>query len=612
MIRSLLLAICVLMYVCTAQATTPTNGHLTQIVKNGAPDVITIGIVDTFSPEFYINSYSPTIDRLMTAMPQRQFRFVELDYRDVQAAVRQEKPDFIVAAASTFAELSSTCGAHQIGVRKSSQSTDVAHGVSSTFIVRADSPFRTLADLKDRKVAVVSKDSFDGWLIAQGELARQGLDPDKHFSELLETHYTIPDVVTLVMLGVADVGVLMTGQYEMLLRNGLVEPGDLRVIDEKIVSQPAGNVRSTDQYPDAVFASLPWAQSGVVSAMSVALLSISESSLGFRWEVCNDFVPTQNLMRVLAIGPYSYLRDMSIEGLFRRYQTEVVLLGLLTLAVIFHIVTVNILVQRRTRELTEAISTIRKTHEAAEKTNEKLHALERAGVVAQLSSMFAHEIKQPVTNISLYAGALRLYLQKKGLLTDKISDLMNAMDSEISRSSTIVEHVRSYAKKHKRVRCRCDLVQITEESIKIAGALSVIWDNKPQAYVLADPFEVQFVCANIIKNARDAVKSSNHPLIRINIEKKGRNWTLAVTDNGPYLPDEVFDRLGKIASSSKRDGLGFGLAIAFAITEANGGHLYFERAEPHGLRAIALFREFDSTHSQSSSLAHDCESQRQA
>lgn len=605
MIRSLLLAIYVLLYVCTAQATTSTHGHLPQIVKSGTANVITIGLVDTFSPEFYINSYSPTVDRLMAAMPQRQFRFVELDFRDVQTAVMREKPDFIVAAASTFAELSSTCGAHQIAVRKSSQSTDVAHGVSSTFVVRSDSPFRTLVDLKNRKVAVVSKDSFDGWLIAQGELARQNLDPDEHFSELIETHYTIPDVVTLVMLGVADVGVLMTGQYETLLQNGLVKVGDLRVINEKIVSKPTGKVRSTDQYPDAVFASLPWAQSEVASDMSVALLSIPESTLGFRWEVCNDFMPTQNLMRVLAIGPYSYLRDMSIGGLFRRYQTEVVLLGLLTLAIIFHIVTVNVLVQRRTRELTEAILTIRETHEAAEKTNEKLHALERAGVVSQLSSMFAHEIKQPVTNISLYAGALRLYLQKKRLLTEKISDLMDAMDSEISRSSAIVEHVRSYAKRHNRTRCRCDLVQIAEESLKIAGNPSVLWHNKPQAYVLADPFEMQFVFANIIKNARDAVKSSTHPLIRIDIERKGQSWALAVTDNGPYLPDEVFEQLGKIASSSKRDGLGFGLAIAFAITEANGGHLYFERAEPHGLRAVALFRGFDATHSQDSSLAQN-------
>lgn len=132
----------------------------------------------------------------------------------------------------------------------------------------------------------------------------------------------------------------------------------------------------------------------------------------FRWEVCNDFVPTMDLLKTLAIGPYSYLKDMSLEGLARRFKVEIVLFALFAAAVAFHIVTVNVLVRRRTAQLVDAADEIRRSHEEAERSRRQIAMLERAGVVAQLSSLFAHEIKQPVMNIALYCGTLRMYLKR--------------------------------------------------------------------------------------------------------------------------------------------------------------------------------------------------------
>ena len=35
---------------------------------------VTIGLVDTFSPDFYIHTYAPTLDNLIEALPQYAFR----------------------------------------------------------------------------------------------------------------------------------------------------------------------------------------------------------------------------------------------------------------------------------------------------------------------------------------------------------------------------------------------------------------------------------------------------------------------------------------------------------------------------------------------------------
>lgn len=560
-----------------------------QIVRDAGPDVITIGLVDTFSPEFYVGTFSKTADRLMQAMPEKKFRFVEIDYRDAGAGIDREKPDFVICSASTYADLAASRGAQQIGTRMTPLSRSVSESVASVFIVKAGSSYASLEDLRGAAVAAADVGSFDGWLIAQGELAKQGLDPDAHFSQVVQTRYGIPDAAALVALGQVQAGIFSSEQFESLLNMGLAKAEDFRVIAAK--NAPGEPARSTDRYPDAVFASLPWAQSRDVTAVTVALLSMSSPNGAFRWEVCNDFVPTMDLLKTLAIGPYSYLKDMSLEGLARRFKVEIVLFALFAAAVAFHIVTVNVLVRRRTAQLVEAADEIRRSHEEAERSRRQIAMLERAGVVAQLSSLFAHEIKQPVMNIALYCGTLRMYLKKKQALTETAAELMASLEAEVDRTSEIVRQVRSYAKKQERMVSCCRLTEVARKAAAAAGSPALEWGEMPaDACVLADPFELQFVCANFIKNAADAVKGVSNPKIRIDIQAAPQGWSLSVTDNGPAISDEAFARLGRITASSKADGLGFGLAIAASMAEVNGGHLEFKRMQPTGLCAVIVLK----------------------
>lgn len=168
--------------------------------------------------------------------------------------------------------------------------------------------------MRGLRAAVSDLTSFDGWLIAEGEIAKRGADPEKYFSEMLETQYGIPDVASLVKLGIADVGVLGTCEYEELLRNGTISRRDFRILEEK--PSDGGCVRSTDRYPDAVFSSLPNATSEMVRQITVALLSMPTKSVEFKWTVCNDFVPTFELLRTLKIGPFVALRDTSLAALW--------------------------------------------------------------------------------------------------------------------------------------------------------------------------------------------------------------------------------------------------------------------------------------------------------
>lgn len=557
------------------------------------PQKVTIALVDTFSPDFYIHTYSPTLDHLIETLPQFRFNIIEIDRRDVARGIAREKPDFLVTSGSTFVELIDAAGAHQIATRQPSESSDVSRTLASTFIVRANSRYRNLESVRGLRAAVSDLTSFDGWLIAEGEIAKRGADPEKYFSAMLETQYGIPDVASLVKLGIADVGVLGTCEYEELLRNGTISRRDFRILEEK--PSDGGCVRSTDRYPDAVFSSLPNATSEMVRQITVALLSMPTKSVEFKWTVCNDFVPTFELLRTLKIGPFVALRDTSLAALWERYRTEILLALAFGLAVLFHVITINLLVRRRTRELSESLAQTKRFFMEARDAREKLLRLERASIVSQLSAMFAHEIKQPILNIALYAGSMRLLLRKSGTLTPKAESILDAVQGEIDRSSDIVEHVRGYARHQERDRVPCDLSDIVRQSAAMMtkehpelklGAL-------PQSPILADPFEIQFIVENFLRNAFSAVKGSPDAAVLAEVRPFRGGWRLDVLDNGPKLSVEAFRKLGTAGTTTKAEGLGFGLAIARAIAERNGGHLEFRQLGERGLLVSLILPGID-------------------
>lgn len=569
----------------------PDAATISSVSASSEEKPITIGLVDTFSPDFYLNTFVPTFEHLMRVFGEDRIRIVELPLDLTAEDLKAAKLSFVVTSAAAYASFIDSAGTHQIATRVPKSSKDVAHTVASLFVTSPESGIQKVADAKGGTVAISRRRSFDGWLIAQGELAKQGLDPDEHFSDVVETRYGIPDVVSLVRSGLADVGVLATCEYEAMLRDGLLREGDLRILDEK--TDPEARLdacrRSTDRYPDVVFASLPNASSETANRVAVALLSMPNERMNFRWTIANDFMPTLELLKTLRIGPFEGPVRWTPELVWETYRTEILLFLCFCAAMLFHVLTLNVLVRRRTAELKEAfVTNVKLLHERNE-SRRRLLALERSNIVSQLSNMFAHEIKQPIMNIACYAAALKMLLERQGALSEQTEMLLKKLSGEVDRSSAIVEHVRSYAKNRPRENVPCDLGEVVDATLRdLHDPMVAAPKERPACPILADPFEIQFVVTNFIKNARSAVAGVTNPEVTVALLRDESSCTVEVCDNGPKLSDEAFEALGKVASSAKPDGLGFGLAIAVALAERNGGHLVFERRTPTGLLAALI------------------------
>lgn len=112
-------------------------------------------------------------------------------------------------------------------------------------------------------------------------------------------------------------------------------------------------------------------------------------------------------------------------------------------------------------------------------------------------------------------------------------------------------------------------------------------DRCRKLFVYADPLNVDLVLMNLLKNAEEAVRNQQNAEIKVEIKNAGADAFVIIEDNGPDMTDDQFASLRNLGQSSKKDGLGLGLAIVRELLEANGGSLKLVRIPSGGLRCIA-------------------------
>lgn len=106
-----------------------------------------------------------------------------------------------------------------------------------------------------------------------------------------------------------------------------------------------------------------------------------------------------------------------------------------------------------------------------------------------------------------------------------------------------------------------------------------------------DPLELELIVVNLLSNAAEAARKSDHPTVMIDLQTARESLpgdvaavVLTITDNGPALSDQTFAALGCTALQTTREGgFGLGLMIVRTLAENNVGRLTFERLAPHGL-----------------------------
>lgn len=210
----------------------------------------------------------------------------------------------------------------------------------------------------------------------------------------------------------------------------------------------------------------------------------------------------------------------------------------------------------------------------------KQHERERKNIL----SMFAHDIKNPVTTAGGYLS--RLLSGKAGVVTDKQKSYLETIREELYKVSDLVadflEFSRIEAKAYipvprpfnigKEMNGAIEAAKIEADKKGISILLEVSGEIPP--LILVDPAMIDRVIANLLDNA--ITYTNRGGAITAKLSEKDGEILVSITDTGRGIPEDklpyIFDAFYRISRDAK--GAGLGLFIAKTIVEAHGGRIW--------------------------------------
>jgi signal transduction histidine kinase len=206
--------------------------------------------------------------------------------------------------------------------------------------------------------------------------------------------------------------------------------------------------------------------------------------------------------------------------------------------------------------------------------------LEQRALLGEFMGVFAHEVLNPINNFSTGLQNIALRLGKDS----PHQELISRMENDVERISHQMEALKNFAKPYEPEQRPVDLGQLLKriverwrprmERLRINYVYQV---PEELPWVNGDPRALEQVFTNLISNALDAMHEKGGILsVRASVSEIAGNRPqvdIAISDNGPGIPDEIRDRIFEPFVTTKPMGTGLGLPITKRLVTAHRGSI---------------------------------------
>lgn len=211
-----------------------------------------------------------------------------------------------------------------------------------------------------------------------------------------------------------------------------------------------------------------------------------------------------------------------------------------------------------------------------ERLREETIRLDRLASLGKLSAGIAHEVRNPLTGISLLLDDLH---DKPGFCAEDKEMLSRAL-SEIERVERLISALLNYSSPVRTAFREGDLTQILKDILllmrrqaeKQGVTLNISYASLP--HFRFDPEKIRQALINIIKNSLEVLESGG--VITIETGCRDTSVTISIHDNGPGILEQDLPLIFEPFFTRKGAGTGLGLSITQRIIEEHHGTLTVE------------------------------------
>lgn len=232
------------------------------------------------------------------------------------------------------------------------------------------------------------------------------------------------------------------------------------------------------------------------------------------------------------------------------------------------------------RELEQRV--LQKSREL-ELAHKEIILAEKLAALGHISAGMAHEIRNPLNSINLFAQILLSVPELDGENCEYVLKIIQ----EVERIDNILRQMLAASKGNQNRKNRVDLagtinkvlkyyqVQIDAQQVEVATSI----ESKPPV-IQADPLEVEQIFNNLIGNALFEMPSGGR--LTLTLKSDAEKLLVRVSDTGKGILSENLSRIFDPFFTTKEKGTGFGLSVVLRIVNGCGGKIKAESVAGEG------------------------------
>ena len=225
---------------------------------------------------------------------------------------------------------------------------------------------------------------------------------------------------------------------------------------------------------------------------------------------------------------------------------------------------------------------------------EKQAQLVQAGKLATLGELttgIAHELNNPLNNISLLIGNVIDLIDFGRLDQERMLQDLRSATQQVSKATEIISHLRTFGRAAQVSREQVSLNEtirralfLMQEQLRLRS-IELELDLSPEdPIVIGNAIQLEQVFLNLLTNARDALAEAPRKVISVSSRLERPRGCVVVRDTGPGIPPGLEERIFDPFFTTKEvgQGTGLGLSITYGIVRDHGGTIAVDNRPGEG------------------------------